>query len=43
MVKKVHLADTPFSIETNTLTPTFKVKRNEAAKFYKDILQDLYK
>jgi long-chain acyl-CoA synthetase len=41
-VKKVHLSPVPFTIENNTLTPTMKVKRNEAQKMYAQAITKLY-
>lgn len=42
MIKRIHLSLTPFSIENNTLTPTMKIKRKDAAKLYQAELDALY-
>ncbi|KAF9532324.1 hypothetical protein CPB83DRAFT_847650 [Crepidotus variabilis] len=41
-VKRLHLSMVPFSIETNTLTPTLKVRRKDAYQFYKKEIDALY-
>lgn len=33
-VKKVHLTMTPFTVENDLITPTFKIKRNIAKKYF---------
>ena len=40
--KAVHLAAEPFSVEANTLTPTFKLKRNEAQKVHQNSIDQMY-
>jgi long-chain acyl-CoA synthetase len=42
MVKRVYLSLIPFSVENNTLTPTLKIKRRDAANLYKAELDALY-
>lgn len=42
MVKKVHLTLEPFSVEDNTLTPTFKVRRKDVHQKYKREIDRLY-
>jgi len=42
MIKRVHLAAEEFSVENNLLTPTFKLKRNEAKKFFKTQIDEMY-
>ncbi|KAF5358282.1 hypothetical protein D9756_001698 [Leucocoprinus leucothites] len=42
MVKRVYLSLVPFSVENNTLTPTMKIKRKDAANLYKVELEALY-
>ncbi|KAF8654112.1 hypothetical protein AX16_003645 [Volvariella volvacea WC 439] len=41
-VKRLHLSMVPFSVENNTLTPTFKIRRKDAYNFYKTELDALY-
>jgi len=41
-VKAVHLTTEPFSVENGMLTPTFKIRRRDAAAFYNDVLEGLY-
>jgi len=41
-IKKIHLHPQPFSVENNLLTPTFKIKRNDAKKFFKDQIDAMY-
>lgn len=41
-IKGLHLTMEPFSVENGLLTPTFKVKRHEAAKFYQSQIEALY-
>eukprot|EP00831_Metopus_contortus_P048747 TRINITY_DN3989_c0_g1_i3.p2 TRINITY_DN3989_c0_g1~~TRINITY_DN3989_c0_g1_i3.p2 ORF type:complete len:318 (-),score=68.19 TRINITY_DN3989_c0_g1_i3:102-1055(-) len=43
MIKNIIVTPTPFSIENGTLTPTFKIKRNEAKEMYKAEIDNLYK
>jgi len=33
-IKKVHLTSTPFTVENDLITPTFKIKRGNAKKTY---------
>jgi len=42
-VKEIHLSPTPFSVDNDLLTPTFKLKRPQAQKAYADELAELYK
>ncbi|KAK7440178.1 medium-chain fatty acid-CoA ligase faa2 [Stygiomarasmius scandens] len=42
MLKRIHLSIVPFSIENNTLTPTFKIRRKDAYNMYKAELDALY-
>ena len=41
-VKAIHLTMDPFTIENGLLTPTFKVRRRDAAVMFKDVLHGLY-
>ncbi|RKP19201.1 acetyl-CoA synthetase-like protein [Rozella allomycis CSF55] len=40
--RAIHLEHSPFSIENDLLTPTFKLKRNEAKKIYLKEIENLY-
>ncbi|PWY99265.1 acetyl-CoA synthetase-like protein [Testicularia cyperi] len=42
-IKGLYLTMEPFSVENGLLTPTFKVKRHEAIKHFKDQIEALYK
>jgi len=41
-VKRFHILDQEFTVETGEMTPTMKIKRNVVAKKYADILEALY-
>ncbi|CAI2191239.1 3162_t:CDS:10, partial [Funneliformis geosporum] len=41
-VKAIYLTEVPFSVENNLLTPTLKLKRHEAKKVYRKVIDDLY-
>jgi len=41
-VRKVAIADEPFSIENEQMTPTLKVRRHVVNKTYHDVLEGLY-
>lgn len=43
MLKGIHLEPKPFDAERDLITPTFKLKRPQLLKYYKDIIDDLYK
>ncbi|KAI3682793.1 hypothetical protein L1987_83042 [Smallanthus sonchifolius] len=42
-VKAVHLDPVPFDMERDLLTPTFKKKRPQMLKYYKDVIDNMYK
>ncbi|XP_039823798.1 long chain acyl-CoA synthetase 2-like isoform X2 [Panicum virgatum] len=42
MLKAVHLEPVPFSIEKDLITPTFKLKRPQLLKYYKDRVDQMY-
>ncbi|KAF5734323.1 long chain acyl-CoA synthetase 4 [Tripterygium wilfordii] len=41
-VKGVHLDPVPFDMERDLLTPTYKKKRPQLLKYYKDIIDNMY-
>ncbi|WVZ51202.1 hypothetical protein U9M48_002364 [Paspalum notatum var. saurae] len=43
MLKAIHLELVPFSIEKDLITPTFKLKRPQLLKYYKDRIDQMYK
>ncbi|XP_010668007.2 long chain acyl-CoA synthetase 4 [Beta vulgaris subsp. vulgaris] len=42
LIKAVHLDPMPFDMERDLLTPTFKKKRPQLLKYYKDVIDTLY-
>jgi long-chain acyl-CoA synthetase len=40
--QKAYLSLTPFTPDNDILTPTFKLKRNEAKKFFLSNIKELY-
>ncbi|KAE8008450.1 hypothetical protein FH972_004961 [Carpinus fangiana] len=42
IVKAVHLEPNPFDMERDLITPTFKLKRQQLLKYYKDTVVQLY-
>ncbi|KAK8479919.1 hypothetical protein V6N13_026623 [Hibiscus sabdariffa] len=42
-IKDVHLDPTPFDMERDLLTPTFKKKRPQLLKYYQGVIDDMYK
>ncbi|KAI4295581.1 hypothetical protein L6164_035613 [Bauhinia variegata] len=43
MLKAVYLEPIPFDMERDLITPTFKLKRTQLLKYYKDRIDQLYK
>ncbi|CAD6253527.1 unnamed protein product [Miscanthus lutarioriparius] len=43
MLKAIYLEPVPFSIEKDLITPTFKLKRPQLLKYYKDRIDQMYK
>ncbi|KAL5169631.1 Long chain acyl-CoA synthetase 2 [Glycine soja] len=43
LLKSIHLEPNPFDIERDLITPTFKLKRPQLLKYYKDHIDQLYK
>jgi len=41
-VKAIHLSHELFSVENGILTPTFKLKRNEAKKKFQTAINEMY-
>lgn len=41
-IKRVYLTVEPFTVENDLVTPTLKVKRSQAAKFYKKQIDEMY-
>ncbi|KAL5562569.1 hypothetical protein UlMin_032316 [Ulmus minor] len=42
MLKAIHLEPNPFDMERDLITPTFKLKRPQLLKYYKDLVDKLY-
>ncbi|KAI4372100.1 hypothetical protein MLD38_010379 [Melastoma candidum] len=42
-IKAVHLDPTPFDMERELLTPTYKKKRPQLLKYYQDVIDNMYK
>jgi len=42
-LKAVYIATEPFTVENDLLTPTLKLKRSEAAKAFRNEIDELYK
>ena len=41
-IKKIHLAASPFTVENDLITPTFKIKRNIAKKVFQKEIDQMY-
>ncbi|KAJ3670910.1 hypothetical protein LUZ60_008336 [Juncus effusus] len=41
-IKAVHLEPVPFDLERDLLTPTYKKKRPQLLKYYKDVIDQMY-
>ncbi len=41
-VRKVHIIDYGFSVANDLMTPTFKVKRNQAKKAFQKEIDEMY-
>ena len=41
-IKKVHLSDDPFTVENDLLTPTMKIKRAVARKYFAKEIKEMY-
>ena len=42
IIRNVHLSPIPFSVESETMTPTQKIKRYQARQMYNDEISKLY-
>ncbi|KAL1316787.1 hypothetical protein HN51_068937 [Arachis hypogaea] len=42
-IKDVHLDPVPFDMERDLITPTYKMKRPQLLKYYKNVIDDMYK
>ncbi|KAL2610899.1 hypothetical protein R1flu_022591 [Riccia fluitans] len=43
VIRAVHLEPVPFDVERDLLTPTYKKKRPQLLKYYKEVIDELYK
>jgi len=43
VVKTIHLVPTPFTVEEDLLTPTFKIKRQQAKQRFQNEIEEMYK
>lgn len=41
-IKQIYIAADPFTIEQDLLTPSMKIKRNVAKKFFEEQIKELY-
>ena len=42
IIKKVYLSPTPFTVENDLATPTLKLRRHIAKKYFEDKIKELY-
>ena len=42
-MKRIHVSPADFTVESGLLTPTMKLKRNVAAKHFRDHITRMYK
>jgi len=42
-IKAIHIASDPFTVENELLTPTLKLKRSDAAKAFRQHIDEMYK
>ncbi|KAL0016000.1 hypothetical protein SO802_003069 [Lithocarpus litseifolius] len=43
IIKAVHLEPEPFDIDRDLITPTYKIKRPQMFKYYKNVIDNMYK
>jgi long-chain acyl-CoA synthetase len=41
-IKKIHLTSTPFTMENDIITPTFKIKRTTAKRVFAEAIEKIY-
>lgn len=41
-IKQIHIIEDPFTIESDILTPSMKIKRNVAKKVFENDIRDMY-
>lgn len=41
-VRDIYLTPEPFTVDNNVVTPTFKIKRNIAKVYFKDVIEMMY-
>ena len=41
-IRKVSISNEPFKIENDLMTPTYKMKRNVAKKYFAKEIEDMY-
>ena len=42
IIKKIYLSPEPFTVENDLCTPTLKIRRHEAKKYFADKIKELY-